>query len=93
MGEIYEINVCGYRKDFIFVFIVIFYFVLMIYVGGLKYLLLLVIIYGSGMILYLIVKCEQYQKVFNIYERILFIVFIVVVVVVIYSIVIGIIII
>jgi arginine:ornithine antiporter / lysine permease len=90
-GETYETNPRGHRKDLIFALIATFYSALMIYAGGLKYLLLSAIIYGPGTILYLIAKREQHQKAFNTYERILFIVLIVAAVVALYSIFTGII--
>ncbi|WP_174849904.1 amino acid permease [Yersinia artesiana] len=90
-GETYETNARGHRKDLIFALIATFYSALMIYAGGLKYLLLSAIIYGPGTILYLIAKREQHQKAFNTYERILFIVLIVAAVAAIYSIATGII--
>ncbi|CNJ12896.1 Arginine/ornithine antiporter [Yersinia aldovae ATCC 35236] len=90
-GETYETNARGHRKDLIFAIIATFYSALMIYAGGLKYLLLSAIIYGPGTILYLIAKREQHQKAFNTYERILFIVLIVAAVIALYSIFTGII--
>lgn len=90
-GETYETNNRGHRKDLIFAIIATFYSALMIYAGGLKYVLLSAIIYGPGTILYLIAKREQHQKAFNSYERILFIVLIVAAVAAIYSIATGII--
>ncbi|EEQ01221.1 Arginine/ornithine antiporter [Yersinia rohdei ATCC 43380] len=90
-GETYETNARGHRKDLIFALIATFYSALMIYAGGLKYLLLSAIIYGPGTILYLIAKREQHQKAFNSYERILFIVLIIAAVVALYSIFTGII--
>lgn len=90
-GETYETNARGHRKDLIFAIIATFYSALMIYAGGLKYLLLSAIIYGPGTILYLIAKREQHQKAFNTYERILFIVLIMAAVAAIYSIATGII--
>ncbi|AIN16776.1 MULTISPECIES: amino acid permease [Yersinia] len=90
-GETYETNKQGHRKDLIFAIIATFYSALMIYAGGMKYLLLSAIIYGPGTILYLIAKREQHQKAFNTYERILFIVLIVAAVAAIYSIATGII--
>ncbi|WP_145570886.1 amino acid permease [Yersinia bercovieri] len=90
-GETYETNKVGHRKDLIFALIATFYSALMIYAGGMKYLLLSAIIYGPGTILYLIAKREQQQKAFNSYERVLFIVLIVAAVAAIYSIATGII--
>lgn len=90
-GETYETNKVGHRKDLIFALIATLYSALMIYAGGMKYLLLSAIIYGPGTILYLIAKREQQQKAFNSYERVLFIVLIVAAVAAIYSIATGII--
>ncbi|WP_213991339.1 amino acid permease [Sodalis sp. dw_96] len=72
-GETYETNKRGHKKDLVFAIIATFYSFLMLYAGGLKYLLLSAIIYGPGSVLYLIAKREQHAEFFNPAEKILFI--------------------
>ncbi|XXD07976.1 basic amino acid/polyamine antiporter [Klebsiella sp. R445] len=71
--ETYMCNPQGHRKDLIIALLATIYACLMIYAGGLKYLLLSAIIYAPGSILYFIAKREQLRSVFTRKERSLFI--------------------
>ncbi|NDL64611.1 amino acid permease [Acerihabitans arboris] len=72
-GETYETDWRGHKKDLAFAAIATFYALLMIYAGGLKYLLLSAIIYGPGTVLFILAKREQKAELFTATERILFI--------------------
>jgi arginine:ornithine antiporter/lysine permease len=73
-GETYETDKRDHKKDLIFAVIATFYALLMIYAGGMKYLLLSAIIYGPGTLLYIIAKREQRAKLFTPAEMVLFII-------------------
>ncbi|TKI07212.1 amino acid permease [Martelella alba] len=73
-GETYDIHPRGQKKDFLLAILATFYALLMLYAGGLKYLLLSAVIYGPGTILYFIAKREQQSDLFNPLEKVLFIV-------------------
>ncbi len=90
-GETYETNKRGHKKDLVFAAIATFYAFLMLYSGGLKYLLLAAIIYGPGSVLYIIAKCEQHSVLFNGAERIVFIAVMITAIAALWSIAIGII--
>ncbi|HEY0209479.1 basic amino acid/polyamine antiporter [Acerihabitans sp.] len=72
--ETYETDARGHTKDLVIAAIATFYALLMIYAGGLKYLLLSAIIYGPGTVLFILAKREQKAELFTTAERILFIV-------------------
>lgn len=90
-GETYETNSQGHRKDLIFAIIATFYSALMLYAGGMKYLLLSAVIYGPGTILYFIAKREQHERVFNTVEKLIFAVVAIAAIIAIYSLFTGII--
>ncbi|WP_413736249.1 amino acid permease [Sodalis sp. RH21] len=90
-GESYDTDWRGHKKDLIFAAIATFYALLMLYAGGLKYLLLSAIIYGPGTILYIMAKREQKAELFNKSERILFIIVMIAAIAAIWSIATGVI--
>jgi arginine:ornithine antiporter/lysine permease len=90
-GETYETDKRDHKKDLIFALIATFYALLMLYAGGMKYLLLSAIIYGPGTLLYIMAKREQHAKVFTPAEMGLFVIVMVAAVVAIYSIATGVI--
>ncbi|MDU4545091.1 MAG: arginine-ornithine antiporter, partial [Klebsiella michiganensis] len=61
------------RKGLILSAIALIYSLMMIYAGGVKYLLLSTIIYGPGTILYYLARKENSSKVFTRRERLLFV--------------------
>lgn len=63
--ETYETDSAARKKDLFFSFIATGYALLMIYAGGMKYLLLSAIIYGPGTLLYIQAKREQHSRVFK----------------------------
>lgn len=71
--ETYLHNPQDRRKDLVIALLATAYACLMIYAGGLKYLLLSAIIYAPGSILYFIAKREQLRAVFTRKECALFI--------------------
>ncbi|WP_413727517.1 amino acid permease [Sodalis sp. RH19] len=73
-GETYETDWRGHKKDLLFAAIATFYALLMIYAGGLKYLLLSAVIYGPGTVLFILAKREQKAELFTAAERTVFIV-------------------
>lgn len=75
-GESYTNSPAELRKGMIFSAIALVYSLLMIYAGGMKYLLLSTIIYGPGTILYYMARKESQQKIFTFRERPLFIILI-----------------
>ncbi|WP_337265090.1 MULTISPECIES: amino acid permease, partial [unclassified Serratia (in: enterobacteria)] len=91
IGETYEKDKTDLKKDLIIALIATFYSLLMLYAGGMKYLLLSAIIYGPGTLLYITAKREQQAKVFTPAEMGLFIIVMVAAVVAIYSIATGVI--
>ncbi|PHI30590.1 amino acid permease [Budvicia aquatica] len=87
--ETYETDSRDYKKDLTIAVLATFYALLMLYAGGLKYILLSAIIYGPGTVFYLIAKREQHQKPFNVVEGTIFAIIIVAAIVAIYSIATG----
>ena len=73
-GETYETDRRGHKKDLLFAILATVYSFMMLYAGGMKYLLLSAVIYGPGTLLYFIAKREQKSQFFNPMERIIFIV-------------------
>lgn len=92
-GETYEIDKANHKKDLFIAIIATFYALLMLYSGGIKYLLLSAIIYGPGTLLYIMAKREQQAKLFTLAEMVLFVIVMITALVAIYSIATGIIII
>ncbi|VTR60848.1 Arginine/ornithine antiporter [Serratia fonticola] len=90
-GETYETDKRDHKKDLIFALIATFYALLMLYAGGMKYLLLSAIIYGPGTLLYIMAKREQHAKVFTPAEMGLFVIVMVAAIAAIYSIATGVI--
>ncbi|KFK94645.1 MULTISPECIES: amino acid permease [unclassified Serratia (in: enterobacteria)] len=90
-GETYENDKTDHKKDLIIAFIATFYSLLMLYAGGMKYLLLSAVIYGPGTLLYIMAKREQHAKLFTPAEMGLFVIVMVAAVVAIYSIATGVI--
>lgn len=90
-GETYETDKRDHKKDLIFATIATFYALLMLYAGGMKYLLLSAIIYGPGTLLYIMAKREQQAKLFTPAEMGLFVIVMVAAIVAIYSIATGVI--
>jgi len=91
-GESYEsTDWRGHKKDLVFAAIATFYALLMLYAGGLKYLLLSAVIYGPGTVLYIWAKREQKSEIFNHYEKILFIIILIAAIAAIWSIATGVI--
>ncbi|MEM6159413.1 amino acid permease [Erwinia sp. P6884] len=88
-GETYDTNKRGHSKDLVFAIIATLYAVLMLYAGGIKYLLLSAIIYCPGSLLYIMAKREQHEKLFTAAEWVLFIIVIVAAIVALYSIATG----
>lgn len=72
--ETYAADMRGHTKELVFAAIATFYALLMIYAGGLKYLLLSAIIYGPGTVLFIMAKREQRAQLFNPAETILFVI-------------------
>jgi len=72
-GESYSGPGAEIRKGLIFSAIALIYSLMMIYAGGVKYLLLSTIIYGPGSILYYFARKEASKKVFTTRERVLFV--------------------
>lgn len=90
-GETYETDKADHKKELIFAIIATVYSLLMIYAGGMKYLLLTAVIYGPGTLLYIKAKREQKARVFNKTELVIFAVILSAAVIAIYSIATGII--
>ncbi|MGX6461414.1 amino acid permease [Klebsiella grimontii] len=72
-GESYSGSGTEIRKGLILSAIALIYSLMMIYAGGVKYLLLSTIIYGPGTILYYLARKENSSKVFTRRERLLFV--------------------
>ena len=87
--ESYERGDSNRKKDLIIAALATFYSLLMIYAGGMKYLLLSAIIYGPGTILYLLAKREQKAKAFTSIELTIFVVVMIAALVAIYSLATG----
>ncbi|WON78621.1 amino acid permease [Serratia sp. UGAL515B_01] len=90
-GESYETDKADHKKDLIIAVIATLYSLLMIYAGGMKYLLLSAIIYGPGTVLYIMAKREQHAKMFTPAEMGLFVIVMVAAVIAIYNIATGVI--
>lgn len=71
-GESYSGSATEIRKGLILSAIALIYSLMMIYAGGVKYLLLSTIIYGPGTILYYFARKENLAKVFTRHELLLF---------------------
>ena len=89
--ETYESDQRSLKKDLIIAAIATFYSALMIYSGGMKYILLSALIYAPGSILYIIARREQGQIVFTQTEKMLFVVVVVAAIAAAYSLATGII--
>ncbi|WP_253383348.1 amino acid permease [unidentified bacterial endosymbiont] len=87
--ESYELTPSARQKDLIIAAVATFYSLLMIYAGGMKYLLLSAIIYGPGTILYLLAKREQKAKAFTSVELAIFVVVMIAALFAIYSLATG----
>ena len=87
--ETYEHSSKGYYKDLVISLIATLYASLMIYAGGLTYVLLSAVIYAPGTLLYYIAKREQGKKIFSGTEKTLFTVIALAAVACIYGIVTG----
>lgn len=90
-GETYETDKANIKKDLIIAAVATLYSLLMLYAGGMKYILLSAVIYGPGTLLYIIAKREQHAKVFTSAEMGLFVIVMVAAIVAIYSIATGVI--
>lgn len=90
-GETYETDKRDHRKDLTFALLATLYALLMLYAGGMKYLLLSAVIYGPGTVLYIMAKREQRVALFNKTELGIFAIVMVAAIVAIYSIATGII--
>jgi arginine:ornithine antiporter/lysine permease len=90
-GETYEVNKAAHKRDFVFAIIATFYALLMLYAGGMKYLLLSAIIYVPGTLLYIMARREQQEKIFMPAEMVLFFIVTIAAIVAVYSIAAGII--
>ncbi len=73
-GETYEQDAKTQRKDMIIAGIATFYACLMLYSGGMKYILLSALIYAPGSLLFIRARREQGGQVFTGAERNIFIV-------------------
>ncbi len=90
-GETYGDNKTTRKKDLVIALIATFYALLMLYSGGMKYLLLSAIIYGPGSLLYIQAKREQHAKLFTPVEMGLFVIIMFAAIAAIYSIATGVI--
>ncbi len=89
--ETYLIDSVERKKDFVFALIATLYAILMVYAGGLKYILLSAVIYGPGTVLFIIAKREQKRSIFAPIEKCLFAVAIIAALAAVYSLATGII--
>src|SRR5262249_40723479 len=71
-GDTYEKDSRDRRKDVVIAVIATVYAALMIYAGGMKFILLSMLIYAPGTILFLIARREQKKAAFTARELILF---------------------
>ncbi len=71
-GETYEQDARLQRRDLIIGLVATCYAGLMLYAGGLKYILLSTLIYGPGSLLFIKARMEQGVQVFSGNERIIF---------------------
>lgn len=62
------------RKDLIVAGIATLYALLMVYAGGLKYVLLSAVIYGPGTLLFILAKRERHQRIFSALETVFFVI-------------------
>ncbi|MBP1765496.1 MAG: arginine/ornithine antiporter [Firmicutes bacterium] len=76
-GETYDTNPAGKNKDLIFAVISSVYATWLIYAAGLKYILLVTILYAAGIGVFAKVKQEKNQKVFTSYEKAIALLFLV----------------
>lgn len=88
-GETYEQDAKTQRKDLIIAGIATFYSCLMLYAGGMKYLLLAALIYAPGSLLFIRARREQGGQVFTGMERNIFIIVILAAVLALYAIFTG----
>lgn len=89
--ETYEQDSSNRNKELIIAFIATLYSVLMIYSGGMKYILLSALIYAPGSIFYYIARREQNEIVFTAIEKIIFAVIVIAALAAAYSLATGII--
>ena len=73
-GESYSGPGAEIRKGLVFSAIALIYSLMMIYAGGVKYLLLSTIIYGPGTLLYYFARKDNSENVFTARERVLFVI-------------------
>lgn len=71
--ETYDFMPNGYRKDLVVASLATGYATLMIFVGGMKYILLSTIIYVPGSLLFFLARYEQNKKILNQTEKYIFI--------------------
>ena len=90
-GETYDVKEIVHKRELTVAVIATIYALLMLYAGGMKYLLLSAIIYVPGTLLYIIAKREQREKVFTPAEMMLFVIVVIAAIVAVYSIAMGII--
>ena len=88
-GETYETDSSPRRKELIIAIVAVAYSILMIYAGGLKYILLAALIYLPGSLFYIAARREQRLKIFTTTETYIFIAIIVGALAAIYSIAVG----
>lgn len=67
--ETYETDAAERGKDLLVALLATAYAVLMVWAGGMKYLLLSAVIYGPGTVLYIKARLEQQRQVFSGFER------------------------
>ena len=70
--ETYETDAAERGKDLLVALLATAYAVLMVWAGGMKYLLLSAVIYGPGTVLYIKARMEQQRQVFSGFERTVF---------------------
>jgi arginine:ornithine antiporter / lysine permease len=70
--ETYENDARERGKDLLIAVLATAYALLMVWAGGMKYLLLSAVIYGPGTLLYIKARREQQRRVFNGFERAVF---------------------
>ncbi len=92
-GETYESTPENHRKELIIAAVATFYSVMMIYSGGMKYILLSALIYAPASLFFLQARREQKETAFTPVEKILFIIIVLAAAVAGYSISAGIIVI
>lgn len=70
-GETYTENPAGRSKDYVFAVISTIYAAWLVYAAGLKYILLVTILYAMGIAVFMKVKSEHNQKIFDNFEKII----------------------